>query len=118
MRDLHLVFLFLLFTALHPRSTSTWDANTSTFAAQGPAAVTQPSYIDPGTRPTWGAHTTAFGAQNESAAATQPSYFDPNSHSSLSSTLTPPIANKSPPAATPAPALKGYDLSPSTSISK
>ncbi|KAF8813913.1 hypothetical protein BYT27DRAFT_7220251 [Phlegmacium glaucopus] len=69
------------------------------------------------TQPTWDANTSTSGAQSQaqSAAVAQPSYFDPNSHSSTSNTTvsSPPVAHKSPPAATSA--LKGYDLTPSPS---
>lgn len=67
------------------------------------------------TQPTWGANISTYDAQGQMqpAAVTQPSYFDPNSHSSLS---TPLVAHQSSPAATPV--LKGYDLSPSRSLSK
>ena len=53
----------------------------------------------------------AYSAQGQAqpAVVTQPSYFDPNSHSSL-------IDHQSSPAAVPA--IKGYDLSSSRSISK
>jgi len=55
--------------------------------------------------------TSGSSTQAQPAVATQPSYFDPNSHSSLSA---PGIDHQSSPAATPV--SKGYDLSPSHSI--
>jgi len=64
------------------------------------------------TQPTQGANTSAYDARGQAQpAATQPSYFDPNSDSSLS---TPLVAHLSSPAATPV--LKGYDLSPTRSL--
>lgn len=67
------------------------------------------------TQPLRDVNTNPYDAQGQvqRAAVTQPSYFDPNYHSSLS---TPLVAQQSSPA--PAPVLKGYDLSPSHSISK
>ena len=59
--------------------------------------------------------TSTYDAEDQAqpAAVSQPSYFDPNSHSTLS---TPLVARQSSPVATPV--LKGYDLSPSGSLSK
>lgn len=71
------------------------------------------------TQPTWRTYNNASRSQDQAqpVAVTQPSYFDPNSHSSFSSTVSsPPVASVSPPA--PTPAVKGYDLSPTPSISK
>ena len=67
------------------------------------------------TQPTRDANTNIYNAQGQAqpAAVAQPSYFDPNSQSSFS---TPLVAHQSSPA--PTPVIKGYELSPSRSISK
>ena len=64
------------------------------------------------------ANTSIYDTQGQAqpAAVTQPSYFDPNSHSSFSAPL---VAHQNSPAPTPVlPVVKGYDLSPTRSISK